>query len=86
MLKKIRARYEAVKADYDLDNTDMALVTLYGTLIVGTLGLAAYAGVQEAKNNNRRADWAASEIEAGRQIYQLTDGSLISTESAHWSR
>ena len=83
MLNKIKARYQEFKTDHDLEDEDVAFFALSAALFAGLAGLAATAVVQEARLQKRQQTWAASELESGRQVFALMDGSLISTESVH---
>lgn len=86
MLKNMKARLDAWKTRNNIDNTELAIGALYTTVIVGTLA----AGIAAVKQANREAEaqqsWIESELSEGRQVFQMHDGSLISTESAriHW--
>lgn len=79
---KIRDRFEQWKTDNNLDNADVTILAVGSTVFASIVALAAYAVIDETKRAKENQAWIADEIAEGRQVYQLHDGSLISTEAA----
>jgi hypothetical protein len=83
MFQKIRDRYQEFKTDHDLDSEDVAYYSIITAGLAGLAALVVTATVQEAKLARKQNEWATSELQDGRQVWRLEDGSLISTESVN---
>jgi gas vesicle protein len=82
MLKKIKDRVHQWKTDNNVDNTEMAIMALYGTVLAGITAATIAAIVQANNEAKENREWIKQEVADGRQVYALADGTLISTEQA----
>lgn len=80
---KIKDRYNEFKAKHNLTDFDVVANGMVIGIIATTLGAIAW-GIKEAIEDEANQDaWAKEQYEAGRHVYQLSNGSLISTDKIY---
>lgn len=78
-----KSRFAEFKERHNLETEDVVVFSFMAATAVAFTGLFAWAIREDVKESKRVDEWSNTQYEAGRHVYQLSNGSLIATDKIY---